>query len=255
MNNTLSLPRLGRVMRKHWIENFSFYGMAALALFGLMALVFTLLFFADGGNYSEDSFYVVYLIGLFLMGTIFASISFSMLGDKAKGGFWLSLPASHLEKLITVIFFTTIIFFLVYNACFWILKPIAESFIHARIANEPGNYSYRTTFWGKGYDGFGIVFQSFLFGFFAVQALYLMASSFFSKHAFIKMTILGAAVIFLFIFYTIKLSEWAVPKGVYTGNFMEPSKTTIDILLWILRLIWAPIFWTITLFRLKEKQL
>lgn len=110
MNNTLSMPRLMRLMRKHWIENFSFYSMAALAIFGLLAVVLTIWLLGSGSYYSEASLYVIYLSGLFIAGCIFAGNSFGMLGDKAKGGYWLALPASHLEKLITTIFLQPLCF-------------------------------------------------------------------------------------------------------------------------------------------------
>ena len=253
MNNTLSMPRLMRLMRKHWIENFSFYSMAALAIFGLFAVVLTIWLMGSGSYYSEESLYVIYLSGLFIAGCIFAGNSFGMLGDKAKGGYWLALPASHLEKLITTIFFTTIVFFAVYSACFYILKPVAVAYINSKIADHPDRYHYDTLKWEG--DGFGKVFYAFLFGFVALQALYLMGSAFFSKHAFIKTTIITAALAFLLAFYTYKLGNWVIPKNVATGHLIEPSERQKNILLWILKLIWAPIFWFITWFRLREKEL
>src|SRR5829696_4357874 len=115
MNNSLDLSRLTRLMRKHWIENFSFYAMAALAIVGIMAIMFVFWIIASGNNFHEEPMYVIYFVGLFLSGCILASSAFSMFGDKAKGGFWLALPASHLEKLITVIVFNTVVFFVVFS--------------------------------------------------------------------------------------------------------------------------------------------
>ena len=249
MNNTLDISRLMRLMRKHWIENFSFYGMAALALFGLLAVVFTIWLAGSSLNYAEGGLYLIYFSGLFIAGCILASTSFSMLGDKAKGGFWLGLPASHLEKFITVICFTTVLFFAVYSACFYILKAIAVAYIHSKIAAHPEWGQFQTIKW----DPEGKMFNALLFGFFALQALYLMGSAFFSKHAFIKTTIIGATILFLLFYYTFKLSEWIVPRNINTGNLMVPSEKQKDILLWILKLVWAPLFWLITWFRLKEK--
>ena len=243
-----------RLMRKHWIENFSFYGMAALALFGLLAVVLTVWVVGSSPHYSEAGLYVIYFSGLFIAGCILASSSFSMLGDKAKGGFWLGLPASHLEKFITVICFTTVLFFAVYSACFYILKPIAIAYINNKIAAHPDLTHFQTIEW-EGDHGFRKVFNALLFGFFALQALYLMGSAFFSKHAFIKTTIIGAAILFLLFYYTFKLGEWTIPKNINTGNLMVPSERQKDILLWILKLVWAPLFWLITWFRLKEKEL
>lgn len=257
MNNTLSFPRLMKLMRKHWNENLSFFGIATLAMFGILAIVLTIWVLSDGRRYSEDSLYIIYLIGLFIMGCILASVSFSMLGDKAKGGYWLALPASHLEKLITVILFTSFLFFAVYSLCFFTLKAIAVTYIESKIAANPDQYSLRPVQWegANKYDGFGIVFRSFIYGFFAVQALFLMGSAYFSKFGFIKTIIIAALIVFLFVLYTYKLGEWLIPKNTNTGNLMEPSETTQEIFRWIVTLIWAPLFWLITWFRLKEKEL
>lgn len=257
MNNTLSFPRLLQVMRKHWIENLSFYGMAILAVVGILSLVLAMFVLTSGNYYQEDGLYIIYLIGLFIIGCILASVAFGMLGDKAKGGFWLSLPASHLEKLITVVFFTTVVFFVVYSACFFGLKSLAMAYIENKVAKDPASYHLRLVQWGgeRETDGFGFVFKLFLCIFFAVQALFLMGSAYFGKYAFIKTIIIAAIIIFCFVWYTYQLSEWLVPKNVYTGDFMVPSKKTIDVLQWVVRLVWAPMFWVITWFRLKEKEL
>jgi hypothetical protein len=257
MNNTLSFPRLLQVMRKHWIENLSFYGMAVLAMIGILSLVLAMFVLTTGNYYLEDGLYVIYLVGLFIIGCILASVAFSMLGDKAKGGFWLSLPASHLEKLITVVFFTTVVFFAVYSACFFGLKAIAMTVIESRVAEHPDKYHLQRVHWNgeRETDGFGFIFKIFLFIFFAVQALFLMGSAYFGKFAFIKTIIIAAILIFFFVWYTYQLNEWLMPRGVYTGDFMVPSKKTIDVLQWVVRLIWAPLFWLITWFRLKEKEL
>jgi hypothetical protein len=247
MNNTLEFPRLLRLMRKQGIENFSFYGMAALAIAGIMATMFTLWILASGNNFHEEPVYIIYFVGLFLAGCILASTAFSIFSDKARGGFWLALPASHLEKLITVIVFNTIVFFLVYSGCFLLLKPLAIAYINNKVLAEPNTFHFQRLSWSNGRgDGFREVFNAFLYVFFALQALYLMGSAFFSKHAFIKTTIIGAAFLFLLFVYIYNMSTWLIPKGVNTGPVMEPSEQQEDILTWVMKLIWVPLFWVIT---------
>jgi ABC-type antimicrobial peptide transport system permease subunit len=244
-------------MRKHWIENLAFYGMAVLAMIGIIAIVLAFYAATGGYHYMEDPFYVFYLIGLYIFGCILASVSFGMLGDKAKGGFWLSLPASHAEKLITVILFTTVAFFVVYSVCFFALKSVAVAFIENRVAENPDLYHFQRTRWTgpTETDGFGFPFKMFMYGFFALQALFLMGSAYFSKYAFIKTIIIAALVILTFAWYTYNLGEWLSENNRNVNFKYQPSKTTIDTFLWIVKLIWAPIFWTVTWFRLKEKEL
>ncbi len=250
------MSRLMRLIRKQWIENFSFYGMAALAILGIMATMFIIWILASNNNFHEEPIYIIYFVCLFLSGCILASTAFSIFGDKAKGGFWLALPASHLEKLITVIVFNTIVFFVVFSGCFLLLKPLVLAYINNKVTTHPNEVHFDRIIWSNGRgDGFREVFYAFLYGFFALQALYLMGSAFFSKHAFIKTTIISAAILFLLFVYVYNMTTWLIPKNVNTGPMMEPTEQQEDILTWVMKLIWVPLFWVITWFRLKEKEL
>ncbi len=104
MSSTLSLTRLGKLITKQLFENSRLYIFSILALFGLLSLVFAFWFVAAGPNYHEEQTYIIFIFGLFIAGTVFAGMSFNMLGSKDKGIYWLSVPATHLEKLICTIF-------------------------------------------------------------------------------------------------------------------------------------------------------
>lgn len=270
MTTTFSFSRLIQLIRKHWFENSRLYFFSALALLGLMGLVFTFWVLTDGNNFHEDIAYLIFIGGIFITGAVFASMSFNMLGEKPKGTYWLSFPASHLEKLITVIFYTTIVFTLIYCACFFLVKTAADFYINDLVYRFPSKYTYRQSDFS---GGFGELMFNTMCGFFAVQAFYIMGSVYFSKYSFVITTIIGALLIFLFVYYISELYSgnsfgsnlaWQGSRivAIDTDNLMastyksyELSPFLKNLLEYSTRFIWAPVFWVVAWFRLKEKQI
>jgi hypothetical protein len=109
MSSTFSISRLGKLIVKQLFENSRLYIFSVLALFGLLSLVFAFWISATGPHFYEVGAYIIFLFGLFITGSVFASMSFNMLGSKDKGIYWLGIPATHLEKLICTIFYSTIV--------------------------------------------------------------------------------------------------------------------------------------------------
>src|SRR5687767_9731555 len=107
MSSTFSFSRLGKLIAKQFFENSRFYLFCVLAMFGLQAIVFVLWVGASGPIYYEQVTYIIFIFGLFISGTVFAGMSFNMLGSKDKGIYWLSIPATHLEKLVCTILYST----------------------------------------------------------------------------------------------------------------------------------------------------
>jgi hypothetical protein len=261
MTTAFSFPRLLQLVRKQWFENSRFYLFSVLALLGLLALVFTFMILTGGTYFREESMYMIYLFGLYISGSVFASMSFNILGDKTKGTYWLSFPASHLEKLICVLFYTVIAFTLMYSACFYIVRSAAIAYIQSnpQLKFQPVQWSF----------GFMQAFPYFLYGYFAVQSFYLLGSAYFSRYAFIITTIVGAALIFAFLYYMDKLSDNSFGNGYnwrgdHVSSFNNGDNTLkrynlspflTDSLRFMIRFIWAPVFWLVTFFRLKEKEL
>ena len=137
MTTTFSFSRLLQLIRKQWFENSRLYIFSILALLGILGLVMIFWVITDGPHYSEDSLYIIFLFGLFIAGSVFASMSFSMLGNKERGTYWLAFPASHLEKLICMIFYNVVVFTVVYCACFFLLKSMAVTYVNSFVAGNP----------------------------------------------------------------------------------------------------------------------
>ncbi|GAB3006968.1 hypothetical protein GCM10027051_03220 [Niabella terrae] len=268
MTTNFSFKRLLQLTAKHWAEHRRFYLMSTLALLGLLAIVFAIWLLTDGTHYEESNLYGVGLFGLFIIGAIFASNAFSMLGTKDKAIYWISFPASHLEKLLVVLFFNVIVFSLIYIVCFYLLKTLAMTYVDLMISREPHRFSLNPMDWTRP-NGFGQVLPYFLYAFFGLQAAYLLGAASFKRFSFIITTIMVALLIFLVAYYTHKIYSSGF-KG-YNFNIFELSENystagdegrkvyTIpgylkSSILFFLQFLIAPLLWLVTWFKLKEKQ-
>lgn len=262
MSATFSFSRLGKLIAKQFYENSRLYLIATLALLGLLALAFTFWITVAGPNYQEEETYFIFLFGLFLAGTIFASMSFNMLGRKDKGIYWLGIPATHLEKLVCTILFSILLFFIVYCLCFYLIKTIALTYL---ATNTVAVYTEMK----ESADGFGSVIKYFLYAYFAVQSLYLLGSVYFSRYSFIVTTVIGALVMFVFVYFITQIDKFMFKPDDWElltvrrvdanvpGNYFlySVSPTVIDIVKYAVQFIWVPVFWFAAWYRLKEKEI
>jgi hypothetical protein len=269
MNSEFSFERLFGLIRKQWIENKKFYTLGSLALLGMMAMsIFLFWVLMDGDHWEEETAYKIYLVGLVICGSIYGSISFATLGNKEKGQYWLSFPASVTEKMIVTIFYSTIVFFLVYTGCFLLCKWGAELYIVSYVKTHEGSYLQEM----KWEDNFGEAIKYIIWGYFCLQSLFVLGSVYFKQYAYIKtiifVTLIGGMLTFLiakiasglfsqFNFYwnNLELREFHDPEnyGVYKSYAL--GATLSKVLGYLLTYSWVPLFWVITWYRLKEKEI
>lgn len=265
MNNTFSLPRLGLLIKKQWFDNSRLYMLSALALTGLLALIFTIWWLVNRYDYrfTEASTNIIFFIVLFVSGLVFASTTFAMLGDKAKGIYWLGVPATTLEKLVCGFFYSCIVFIVLYMASFWLIKHIVFFLIELNPKNElirvnPDDIFER------------VVAPNFLYTFFALQALFTVGSVYFEKFSFIKTILTILFIGFLFVMFCIFLGNNLLPRNfgikgfsefrVYHNNY-EGSRIYHladwigDLIASLVKFIWVPVFFIAAYFRLKEKEI
>ncbi|PWU02694.1 MAG: hypothetical protein C5B52_04880 [Bacteroidetes bacterium] len=257
MNNALNFTRLWMLIKKQWFDNSKLYTLGIVALFGLMAMVFFFWAGVSGPYYDETETYVMFWVGLFMFGLIFASITFGSLSERPKGIYWLSVPATHLEKLICGIIYSTILFVLVYVACFYIIQPITLWLISMK-----PNVTIRKM------PGMNEPMRAAIYIFFSVQALFILGSVYFERFSFIKTAIAGFLFIVLFGIYMNLVTKALIPHNagaydltslrMYEGNVVKIYQlgTWVDKTeLFLLKYMWVPIFWVAAYFRLKEKEI
>ena len=268
MNQDFSFKRVWMLIQKQGTENAKLYGVGALALFGLLAFAIAIFWIADPdteppvSTYDEEKLFTIFSFGLWLAGSVFASMSFSMLGSKEKGVHWLMFPATHFEKLICAIFYTTVVFGLAYFLFILILDPLAVAYV----SGKPG-YRLKRIDWNNP-DGIGRVWPFLVLTFLGIQALYVLGSVYFKQFSFIKTTVVAAIIISIFIWYVFGLRDaffdnerfnyLTLEKRDYSSHTIkiyELSSFGDKLMKFLLWGMWCPVFWTITWFRLKEKEI
>ena len=268
MTKDFSFARVLLLLKKQWIENIRFYLYATLALIGLLGAVFLFWLSTGGDKYDEGLLIGVFFLGLYLSGAIFASTSFNMLRGKAKSICWLSFPASHLEKLICLIFYNFIVFTVIYCVCFFLLAIPTVAYIQELVSSNPLKYRFNRIDWSPSHHQVDACYY-FSYGFLGIQALYLLGSIYFRRYSFILTTIIGAFIFFCFILYLKNLmaffsSDFQITLGnpfyastKYIANSFktyEPNHTFSDVIVFLFKFIWAPFFLVVTWFRLTEKR-
>ncbi len=122
MNQVFSFSRWWKLVTLHWIVNCKRYLLALLAIAGLLAAWFG---FVIAMNRQGELFlffqFAAYFVGLFFVGCFYASTLFSDLNSKPEGINYLSVPASHLEKLCCAIFFGVLLFFVAFTLIFYLV--------------------------------------------------------------------------------------------------------------------------------------
>ncbi|MVT09723.1 hypothetical protein [Chitinophaga tropicalis] len=272
-NNILSAGRLGAYFRKHLLDNYRFYGMALIVLTGLLLLIMGFYFFNDGNPQRKYSDLIpIYLVGMFLAGGIFTSMSFSELGTNPRGIDYLLFPASHLEKFLSTLLVTVVGFLVMYHVAFYFAATMSESIAFARFGNHINNDLQRYTTDNKWW-------YSYYF-WFIVQALFLLGAIYTHKYSFIKTVfffLLFAGAIYLlhtvtaYTFFGSKLHKWnehipfvgvrvmidqSVSHAAYPmDDFLVVPKKYADFLLFIGKYLVAPCLWTMAYFRLRDKEI
>lgn len=267
MNYSFSFPRLWQLILKQGMENARFYFLYALATLGVTGLLVSFWLFKSDKQYHEGDLYEFLFIALFLCGTLFASLQFEPLAKKAGGIYWLSFPASHLEKLICAAFYTLIVFNVLFFVCFLLARGLVVTYIITSVVPEGGA-------WVALDSPFRETGQFYLIHMFvAFQAFYLLGSVYFARFSFVKTTVIVAALIFGFILYIKMLDKTMLESGYrwmgLTVRSVIPEKVEgipfykiYNLPPWIFQTVsmlvkysWAPVFWIITWKRLAEKEI
>lgn len=241
--------------------------MSVLALTGMLAITFVFWLGMSGTHFNESSTYVFGLIGLFITGAIFASTTYNMLNAKDTGIYWISFPASHLEKFLATLFFNVVVFTLVYTLLFFVLKSVSEAYINYLIKHSERLYSYEKIAWSRNAEITKMI-PLFCYAFFIVQAAFLLGSASFKRFSFIITTIIVTGIIFLLGWYTFKIGKTAFGDGANFKLFTVRTnyenatykeyelsgflKTFIEI---FLKYLLVPFLWLLTWFKLKEKEI
>ena len=294
MNQSFDAGHWWLLVGKHWSENRKKYTLSLVAIAGLLLLWFIVMLISDGHRGTNASMQSsTYYFGLFLGGCLYASILFADLGSKTRGLNYLVVPASHLEKLLCSLFYCVVVFFVCYTAVFYIIDIVivkaenAFAYNHWLKHHTPGNtfepQKVFNVFYQPGHSREPNALLYLLLFYFVLQAAFIFGSVYFPHFSFIKTVIALLLTGLVIAFIAGKLLVPILPPGNYyhgitsyqvltyknlpsgegimiysnaaTDKLVSLPEWINDVLLFLLKYAFAPLFWLATYYRLKEKEI
>ena len=258
MQTSFSFTRLGLLIKKQWAEHSRFYALATGALLGLMAIAFYI--WSLTGDTDIAHTYVFLAVGLFLGGSIFASTMFSDLSQRTTGIYWLSVPATHAEKLVCAILYSQVFFNAVLTAIFFVVRSATLTALHM------SHHMYFRDSLAQ--DEFSQMVTTLGIIYFSIQTLFLLGSVYFERLSFIKTVVSSIGVILVFLLLMKYIVMPILPSldqnevHLIGPSIIADSRGSCTLPDWVgvwlkygLQYIWVPVFWATAYFRLKEKEL
>jgi len=283
MNQSFDFGRWWLLVKKHWYENQRKYTLSLVAIAGLLLAWFTFIMVLNPYEPIDPGMqFGTYYFGLFIVGCLFASLLFADLSSTSKGINYLSMPASHLEKLLCALLYSVVVFFVVYSAIFYLVElpmiKISNAIAHthwSKLMYKSGNFHEAEVInvfvMPNRPAGVPNIFFYFLMTYFAIQAAFILGSVYFRKFNFIK-TVISLILACAFLAFLVgQLFHSLMPSGNYYHGITSYSFFTNDdyengkivqlpewidgVLKLFIMYTFAPIFWVTTYFRLKEKEI
>lgn len=268
MNNTFNFNRFSMLVKRQWIENRKLFLMASIILLGLGVVFYSFnMSFITGKVFIGDGRMVILTGSFFLIGTFFTNYVLKDFSNKNNGTSFLLIPASHLEKMLNVIFYTFIIFPIVY----WLLSYTID-FTFVSIGNNIlSNYNNtnglpnieKNEIWLNASSKKDTWSKSLIFGIWLVfQSSFVLGSIIFKSWAYIKTGFAGIIIFFSIyliagISFEVLVSDLAHQVEVNSSAYLQikPTRDSMEnITLVCLKYVFTPILLLIAYFKLKEKQ-
>jgi hypothetical protein len=267
MNQFFSFKRFTLLVLKHWADNKRRYSLSVLALTGLLAGWFVLMMLGEAGNpMNEEIQRAAYFFLLFAAGAFYASQYFGDLGSKGRGSNFLLVPASSFEKLLCALLFGVLLFFVAFTAVFYLVDVVMVNIANSYWAADAGKASVTNVFKASVLESNNGSAMRLLLLYFPLQSAFLLGSVYFERYSFIKTIISGFAA-FLIVFGVVyllysQLDPWEnLPGGTLASSGAGLDEPPAEVPAWvgktyrsIVMYAFAPFFWIVTYYRLKEKQ-
>ncbi|NPE28311.1 hypothetical protein HNV12_10145 [Methanococcoides sp. SA1] len=247
INNYFNLQRFLQTLKNDIIRNSKTYLVTLGAIAGVLTSIDLLPGIITGHTMVPFHGYMPLFM---VLGFIFSSVVFNEMHDPQKGLVFLTTPSSSLEKLLSKLLITTVL----YVAVMWIFFNVLTVFLNGVNSLFFGSDPVKFTFYWE-------LARIYII----TQSIYLFASSYFKKNAFLKLLFVGFVLQMFFSFFSIinfklffNLSDFndfnLDASNVNIGDFADFVKNlfyaTKFTFLWLM----APFFWFMTYLRLAEKE-
>jgi hypothetical protein len=264
MNNTFDFNRFSLLVKRQWVENRKLYLMGVLTLLGLGIVIHSL-----GTDWVEGNFMliqvrvVLFFFSFFLGGTLFTNYIFKDLSDKNSSTSFLLIPASHLEKQLSMSIYVFIVFPIIYLMLYYVIDHtfvnIANGLHNGLVGKTLNPNKYLFDFLKESESQVGRL-AILIPAWFAVQSFVILGSISFMGWSYIKTGFAGFIILFviaLLVIMTEKLLLDDLSNELGSSNYsqIKPTKDMIDgYVMFGFQYVITPLLLVITYFKLKEKQ-
>lgn len=264
MNDLFSFSRFGLLFRKTILERpAQLLGLLGLTLAITLLTYVTIKWMLGIGKAQVTAFTVGFIAG----GSFMASSVYGYFSSNAGGTSFLMLPASHLEKWLSGVIITGILFTALFLGFFRLLDLFFVNSYHQSL--DPESPAYQSLYQAIDVLNYNSITCRILFVMFAnICGAMLVGSLYFNKVSFIKVALiicaLVAAVFFtnwFFVSLFFKQVDMAVPfKTVFlkVGNdvgLLDLPPLTDKIIFYIMAFIFPAALWLTAYIRLTEKEI
>ncbi len=264
IKNHFDFKRLYLLIKKDFYTQYKTYLIGLGAIFSILYVVNI----SSVASYNSWNFHLVFFpLTLFIGGFIFTSLSFRELDNERSLIFYLTLPASNLEKFISKLLISSIGYVLVSLVLYFLFSLTAFVFCTLIFG-----YAHQI------FNPFHHLILTCICLYFVTQSIFLSGAVYFRGNTFIK-TILSVfvlavlyqvfIVIIAYLLYSIITYRGHIyfSYGILNNIFQEESNNSyvvkgiseIRIFVYIAKvLFWfvlAPLMWVIAFFRLKESEI
>lgn len=293
MSQLLEFRRFYLLLCKHWFENRKAYGLFFLTIVAFFAGWFAfILMIGNPYSFGVNNQATFYFGGLFIAGCLSGSLLFRDFSSRPKKINFHLLPAATLEKLMCVLFYGVVIFFIGYTLIFYATDYLAIKWANSNTESMMTSGTAKAIEWKQRFgltepippaslvNVFSPSADLFVFypgdnidlfsAFFPIQSAFILGSVYFSKNSFFK-TIVVLLVIWL-VFFVLEdkllfplLPGNAQTSRVFTSTIVhdrygDETYYTLpfwigDTLTFLLRFCITPALWVATYYRLKEKEI
>jgi len=293
MSQLFKLRRFYLLLGKHWFENRKAYllFLVTIAAFFTGWFAFTLMI---GNPYSFGPYNqsMLYFGGLFIAGCLSASLAFRDFATKPKKINYLVLPAAIAEKLLCVLFYGVLIFFVAYTLIFYVTDYLALKVANNANAAMLAGHSEKAVEWKQrfGLTGdlrpsklinvFSPAADTYIFypgdnvdlfsAFFPIQSAFILGSAYFAKNNLFKTMVALLLLWLLFFVVEMKIFFPLLPENVSVSSVLtnatvidnKGNETHYTLPFWIgsvatflMRFGITPVLWIAIYYRMKEKEI
>lgn len=270
MNNTFNINRFLLLVQRQWLsfrkEYFLIVGVVlAIVIFFYSKQVYDISKFASLPNAGDQHFNLVgtrtslfCILGVLYV-TLIASAYFRGLGKSGSAIPNLLLPASQFEKFLNALVYTVLLGFTTFLLLFYIVDYGFMSYLRGILTSQ-----YSTWYNGEeivtdrlAYLVPSLYNENIVYAFFVpflLNAIFLLGSIYFAKSQYVK-TIVSVSIyiaicyLIIYVVYRIFFADVIQLEDKNVKEFINPVKL-LSAIGWFITVA----LWTITYFRLKEKE-